>query len=279
MAYIPQSVYGLNQHPYPFGKLQLGTRFNSWIKFMRELHDSLNAAGGSMFDLLTELRTKLTTGGDVFALANELRARLHTGGDYQALVAELRARLITTGDMFEMLVDVSDKAYNQILTDPGWAQDGGVAADFENVNQIDAIVDGSYYAAIVAAGANYSPTSPAWDTGVGEERSVTMCVAVGGAVTAVISPVAATGLSVVPRPTSGTCPIGIVVVPASFTGGVTATGGCVFVDGFPRRIGVPVTVASAAPAAITAIDVAAVVATAPAALSTTKPADLPDVAL
>ncbi len=199
----------LNKHPWGFGRYALGSKFVQLIKFAREIYDTHDVTNS---------------------------------GALATLVNEIRTRWVTAGDMFEMLVDLADKGYNQILTDPGMQQDAGVATDVENANQIDGVVNGIYVANIIAAGAmNLTPVG--WDTTAAQTRKVTLATTAGGVVSQTVSAVNAT---VAPRPPTGEMPICVIDVPNSFTSGVTATGGCTFTDGFPRRLAVPVTLATAA---------------------------------
>lgn len=245
-------------------------RLSEWVDLLAELRARIDTAG-DLEALLVDLRARMV---EVGALDTEIRARLDTAGDYQALLSAIRAELIANGEISDILIDIHEKAYNQILTDPGWAQDGGVNTDFENVNQIDAIINGSFYANIVAAATNYSPTSPAWDTIAGEERWVTMSVTAAGVVHATISPAAPTGTGVIQRCPYTECPIGLIYVPASFTGGVSLAGLLTFTDGFPRRLAIYTPMVTAdvaaivapAPTAMTAPDIAVVAAGAPVPL-------------
>jgi len=262
----------LNHCNGPFDRFKLGTVFASWITFMRTVHASLGASGLTGA-LVNELRTLVGTNR---TLTNELRTRLHTGGDYQALVAAIRGELIANGQLSDRLIDLEDKAYNQIMTDPGWQEDA-VQTQFECANQIDGVIDGVYTAAAVAATTTYAPTTPAWDTGVGETRLVTLSTTgVANNITATIGAIDAV---IPPRPPSGQMPIGVVHIPASFTGGTTqiVAGGVTFTNGFPRRLDVHTPIATAAPAAITAPAVAAVTEPAMADVTATIPAELPDI--
>jgi len=188
-------------------------------------------------------------------LGTELRARLHTAGDYQVLISALRGELIAAGQIAERLQDLEDKAYNQILTDPGLQEDVGVATNFENLNQIDGIVNGLYYANLVAAGA-LNATPVGWDTGAGQTRLVTLSVNNVGTLTQTVSAIDA---AIAPRPPSGEMPIGIAHVPQNFVSGVSqiVAGGVTFTDGFPRRLAVHTPIATA--------DVLAIAAAAPTA--------------
>ena len=245
----PRSVRYINKYPSANSRFSLGTKLYEIIEFLRELHDSFSASGA----LLT--------------LANELRTRLHTAGDYQVLISAIRAELISGGQLADRLIDLEDKAYNMCITDPGWQEDA-VQTQFECANAINAVVDGVYIAGAVAATTTHAPTSPAWDTGAGETRIVTLSTTgVASNITATVSAVDAT---IPPRPPSGQCPIGIVNIPANFTGGVTqiAAGGVTFVDGFPRRLDVHTPIATA--------NVAAIVASALTATALDKVDSLPD---
>lgn len=237
MPTIPASVGELNKAPYPFGKYKLGTKINQLVEFARELHVTLS-----------------------------------TGGALMTLVNGIRAELIAGGQLAERLIDLEDKAYNQMLVDPGWAQDGVVATDVENVNQIDGIVDGVYIAAIVAAGVNLTPAGT-WDTGVGETRIITVSATAAGVVTATPSAIDAT---IAPRGPTGEMGIGMFTVPASFVAGVSLGGVLGFVDGFPRRLAVHTPIATADVAPIVAPAGAAIVGGAVVSTPETLPTQLPE---
>jgi len=254
MPGIPKSVAALNKWPYPFAKYTLGTRFYQWTTFMRELHASL-ASGGGVQDLV-----------------NELRTRLNTAGDYQVLISAIRALLVSGGDIADRLLDLEDKAFNQILVDPDWKQNtgGGGNTQFENGTAIDAVVNGVYLAAVYAAtqDTQIDAGGAGADTGAGEYRAITLGVSSAGVLSQTISAVAAAAPVEAPRVPSGEVGVGVIQIPENFTNGVTAVQTAWFTQGYPRRLAVHTPLATA--------DVAAISAGALTDPSATIPDALPD---
>jgi len=214
----PKSVIELNNSwPYPFSKWRLGTRLYNLIESVREMHGEFGTAG---------------------ALG--------------ALVNAIRGELVSGGQLAERLIDLEDKAYNQLLSVPGWQENtgsGGAAKDdIENTAAVDAVVDGMYSANLYAATQD-TALDLSIVTAAGEYRNVTLSVDSLGALHQTVGAVAASALAAeVPRPPSGEVAVGIIHVPPSFTAGTTeiGAGGVTFTDGFPRRLAVHTPISTAA---------------------------------
>lgn len=167
--------------------------------------------------------------------------RFSLGTRLHAILTFIR-ELSSGVSLLDMLQDLADKSYNQVLANPAWQEDAVTAEQIENATAIDAIVNGKYFASLVAADNNVTPDAT-WNTTATEQKTVTLQVNASGTVSFIASDATlATGdAPAAPRPTSGQCPVGVVHVPASFTAGTTeiAAGGVTFTDGFPRRLAVP----------------------------------------
>jgi hypothetical protein len=292
---VPRSVYWLDRLPRPVNSFRFGTRFyqlltafkqmysnnTGTVALLNELRTKIHTAGDikvltddmraravELVALATELRTRLHTAGDYQALISELRTRLHTAGDYQALLSGLRALFVNGGEWHERMLDLEDKAYNQLLNDPFWQQNTGMGGNamFESVSGCNAICNGVFYNMLFGMTQNI-PMDPGTVTGPGEFRAVTLSLDAAGVLTHTVSPIAAAAPVTPPRPPSGEVPVGVIQIPASYAPGVTPVETAWFTQGFPRRLPLHTTFAVADVAAIASADVAAIVAGAPAVVT------------
>lgn len=273
---IPKSVRVIDSWPFPMAKFKLGTKLYQILDFVREIHDHFYTSG-TLMTLVNELRTKLNTGGDVFALLTEIHTKLTTGGDYRVLISAIRSEIIAGGQLSDILLDLEDKAYNQILCAPGWQQNsgGGGNTQIENTAAIDAIIDGVYLAAVYAATQDVAVDGGA-ATGAGEYRAITLSLSGAGVLTQTVSAIALAAPVMPPRPPSGECPVGVLQIPENFVPGTTAVQTAWFTQGFPRRSTPHTPLATADVSALSASAPGAVSATAMTATSKTKPEQLPD---
>jgi len=235
MAQIPKSVAEINKYPHWSRFYGFGSILNNIITASRDIY------------------SEFATGGSLFTLINELRTRLDTLGDYQVLISALRAEHIAAGQISDILIDLSDKAFNQILTDPTWQQNtgGGGNTRLENAAAINAVVDGVYIANVYAATQDIVVDAGS-TTGAGEYRAITLSVTAGGTLNQTVSAISASAPVTPPRPPSGECPVGVIQIPASYTPGTTPVQTAWCTDGFPRRLGVYTPMTTADVAAISA---------------------------